>query len=159
MKYMATFLFQGKRLSVFGKQPMLDGSFASSPTHIETVVTSMFLFSTIVGQIALTFASKFTSAIALEMVENIPFWHALAYIVIADQGYGMEALSTLFFLFGFSSVVVGILFYALGKLQLGRVVYYFPAHVLIGCIAGIGTFARIIIKTCESFLAFNSNSL
>jgi SulP family sulfate permease len=115
----------------------------------------MFLFSTTVGQIALTFASKFMCAIALDMVENIPFRHALAYIVIAEQGYGGEALSTLFFLFGFSSVVVGILFSALGKLQLGRIVYYFPAHVLIGCIGGIGTFAQIIMKTWERLPAFN----
>jgi SulP family sulfate permease len=135
------------------------GLLLAPPTHIETVVTRMFLFSTIVGQIALTFASKFTSAIGLEMVENIPFWHALAYIVTAEQGYGVEALSTLFFLFGFSSVVVGILFYALGKLQLGRVVYYFPAHVLIGCIGGIGKLAQIIMKTCERFPAFNLHSL
>jgi SulP family sulfate permease len=118
----------------------------------------MFLFSTIVGQIAFTFASKFTSAIGLEMVENIPFWHALAYIVIEEQGYGVEALSTLFLLFGFSSVVVGILFYALGKLQLGRVVYYFPAHVLIGCIGGIGTFEQAM-KSCDRIPASNSHVL
>lgn len=115
----------------------------------------MFLFSTIVSQIAFTFTSKFTSAIGLEMVENIPFWHALAYIVIEEQGYGVEALSTLFFLFGFSSVAVGILFYALGKLQLGRVVYYFPAHVLIGCIGGIGTFAQ----TMKSYERIAASSL
>lgn len=112
------------------------------------------LFSTVIGQVVFTFASKFTSAISLEMVENVPFWHALAYVVIAEQGYGMEALSTLFFLFGLSSVVVGLVFYALGKLKLGRVVYYFPSHVLIGCIGGIGVFitlTSIEVSTGTSF--------
>lgn len=120
----------------------------------EALGIRVFLFTTVVGQIVFTFASKFTSAISLEMVENVPFWHALAYVVIAEQGYGMEALSTLFFLFGFSSVIVGLVFYALGKLELGRVVYYFPAHVLIGCIGGIGVFLTITsfeVSTGSSF--------
>ena len=123
----------------------------------EALGIRVFLFTTVMGQIAFTFASKFTSAISLEMVENVPFWHALAYVVHAEQGYNMEALSTLFFLFGFSSVVVGLVFYALGKLKLGRVVYYFPAHVLIGCIGGIGVFITITsfnVSTDSSF-AFN----
>jgi len=66
----------------------------------------------------------------------------------------MEALPTLFFLFGFSSVIVGLGFYALGKFELGRVVYYFPAHVLIGCIGGIGVFitlASFEVSTGSSF--------
>lgn len=72
------------------------------------------------------------------MVENVPFFHSLAFNVISVQGYGLEALSTLFFLFGLSSVLVGLSFYTLGKLELGRVVYFFPNHVLVGCIGGIG---------------------
>ena len=98
----------------------------------------MFLFSTIVAQIVFTFSSKFNDAIGLQMVENVPFCHSLAYIVIKQQGYGIEALSTLFFLFGLASVIVGAVFYVLGKFKLGRVVYFFPSHVLVGCIGGIG---------------------
>jgi hypothetical protein len=41
----------------------------------------------------------------------------------------MPALSTLLFLFGLSSVLVGIVFFLLGYLELGRIVYYFPNHV------------------------------
>eukprot|EP00538_Stauroneis_constricta_P002535 CAMPEP_0119573812 /NCGR_PEP_ID=MMETSP1352-20130426/45312_1 /TAXON_ID=265584 /ORGANISM="Stauroneis constricta, Strain CCMP1120" /LENGTH=503 /DNA_ID=CAMNT_0007623503 /DNA_START=302 /DNA_END=1810 /DNA_ORIENTATION=- len=107
----------------------------------------MFLFATAVGQLIGTFSSKFTNPIYLQMVENVPFLHALAYIVIEEQGYGIEALSTLFFLFGLSSVIVGITFYTLGKLELGRIVYFFPSHVLVGCIGGIGAF--IIITAIE----------
>lgn len=95
------------------------------------------------------------------MVENIAFWHALAYVVIEEQGYGMDALSTLFFLFGLSSIFVGITFYILGKLGLGRIVYLFPAHVLIGCIGGIGVFitlTSIEVSTGTSF-SFSMNGL
>jgi sulfate permease, SulP family len=60
-------------------------------------------------------------------------YHELAAIVVARQGYGLDALSTLFFLFGLASVVVGLVFYALGALNLGRNMYFFPSHVLVGC--------------------------
>lgn len=106
----------------------------------EALGIRMFLFSTVIGQLAFTFASKFKNIVALQMVENVPFCHALAFAVIAEQGYGVEAMSTLFFLSGFSSVIVGLTFYALGKFELGRVVYFFPSHVLVGCIGGIGVF-------------------
>ena len=81
--------------------------------------------------------------------ENVPFFHTLAKIVVARQGYGMESLSTLFFLFGISSVLVGALFYLLGHFDLGRVVYFFPNHVLVGCIGGIG---KIMVAVfCRSY--------
>ena len=54
------------------------------------------------------------------------------------MGYGLDALSNIFFLFGLSTLLVGISFYSLGKLDMGRIVYFFPSHVLIGCIGGIG---------------------
>jgi SulP family sulfate permease len=100
----------------------------------------MCLFSTIVGQLVLTYTSRFTNSIACQLLENVPFFHALARIVIAEQGYGIDALSTLFFLFGLSSVSFGAVCYALGKLKLGRIFYFFPSHVLVGLIGGIGIF-------------------
>ena len=100
----------------------------------------MFLFACFTGQIALMFASNFKSPVSSQLIENVPFYHAMAGIVIAEQGYGKEALSTLFFLFGLSSIVTGLVFYGLGKAGLGKVVYYFPNHVLVGFIGGIGVF-------------------
>lgn len=64
---------------------------------------------------------------------NVPFCLELARIVmdeVGDSG-GNAASSTLFFLFAISSVIVGLVFYVLGKLELGRVVYFFPSHVLV----------------------------
>jgi Sulfate permease family len=106
----------------------------------EALGIRMFLFSTIIAQLSLTTMSGFTSPIGLQMVENVPFCHALSRIVIKRQGYGIDSLSTLFVLFGLSSIIVGAVFYALGRFKLGRVVYYFPNHVLVGCIGGIGIF-------------------
>lgn len=97
----------------------------------EALGLRMFLFSSIMAQLTYTFSSKFTNAVGLQMVENVPFCLELARIVIREQGYGMDALSTLFFLFGLSSVIVGGTFYMLGKLSLGRIVYFFPSHVLV----------------------------
>jgi SulP family sulfate permease len=43
-------------------------------------------------------------------------------------------------MFGLASIIVGIVFYSLGKFRLGRIIYFFPSHVLLGCIGGIGLF-------------------
>ena len=106
----------------------------------EALGIRMFLFSTMIGQIVFTYASGFASPIGLQMIENVPFCHELAAIVIRHQGYGVEALSTLLFLFGLASLAVGFVFGALGYFRLGRIVYYFPTHVLVGCIGGIGVY-------------------
>ncbi len=117
---------------------VMDGTFPIP--HKEALGIRMFLFSTIIGQLVMTYASNFRNCIALQMVENVPFCQSLSYIVIKHQGYGREALSTLFFLFGMASVIVGAVFFTLGRLKLGKVLYFFPAHVLVGCIGGIGVF-------------------
>lgn len=113
----------------------------------EVLGLRMFLFSTMMAQLVFTFKSKFDNATGLQMVENVPFCLALARIVMEDQqqqqqgsGDDGSASSTLFFLFGLSSVLVGLVFYLLGKFEMGRIVYFFPSHVLVGCIGGIGAF-------------------
>jgi len=106
----------------------------------EVLGIRMFLFACITGQIALALTSRFQSPVSVQLIENVPFYHAMASIVIAEQGYGTDALSTMFFLFGLSSIVTGLMFYGLGKAGLGKVVYYFPSHVLVGFIGGIGVF-------------------
>jgi SulP family sulfate permease len=106
----------------------------------EALGIRMFLFSTVVGQVVFTLKSKFHNPIGLQMVENVPFCHALSHIVVSRQGYGRESLSTLMVMFGLASVIVGVVFLLLGKFRLGRLVYYFPTHVLVGCIGGIGLY-------------------
>lgn len=123
-----------------------DSSGVSGPFPLpgkEVLGIRMYLFACITGQIALAIASRFGSPVAAQLIENVPFYHAMASIVVAEQGYGMEALSTLFLLFGLSSILTGLMFYALGKAGMGKVVYYFPSHVLMGFIGGIGVFIAI----------------
>jgi SulP family sulfate permease len=121
----------------------------------------MFLFATIMGQLAFTFSSRFENPVGLQMVENVPFLDALCHIVIQEQGYGIEALSTVCFLFGLSSILVGLTFYLLGKWKLGRIVYFFPNHVLVGCIGGIGVFLIItaIEVTSDTTFTFDRNGI
>jgi len=120
----------------------------------EVLGMRMFLFACITGQIALALSSKFGCPISVQLIENVPFYHALATIVVNEQGYGIESLSTLFFLFGLGSITTGLVFYGLGKAGLGKIVYYFPSHVLVGFIGGIGVFiavSAISIMTGEDF--------
>jgi len=113
----------------------------------EVLGLRMFLFSTIVAQFIFTYKSKFTNGIGLQMVENVPFCLELARIVMDETKSDDNVVPTLFFLFALSSVIVGLVFYLLGRFELGRVVYFFPSHVLVGCIGGIGLF--IIVTSME----------
>jgi len=104
----------------------------------EALGIRMFLFSTLVGQLVFTYFSGFKNPIGLQMVENIGFTKELAAVAISHQGYGLEALSTVIVMFGIASLMVGVVFFLLGKFQMGKIVYFFPTHVLIGLIGGIG---------------------
>ncbi len=88
----------------------------------------------------LTFTSDFANPIGLQIVENVPFYHAIAGICTEELGYGVEALSNLLLILAFTTILVGISFYVLGALELGRVIYFIPKHVLVGLIGGIGFF-------------------
>lgn len=100
----------------------------------------MFLFSTIICQIVLTTFSEFPTAIGMMMVENIPFLHVMCNAAIDAQGMGTEAFATVFVAYALASVAVGLFFYLLGHFKLGNAVYFFPKHVIVGCIGGIGIF-------------------
>jgi SulP family sulfate permease len=116
----------------------------------------MFLFSTMMAQLVLTYTSKFNNCVGLQMIENVPFYLELARITIAEGGgNGESAISTLFFLFGASSVIVGLVFYLLGRFELGRVLYFFPKHVLVGCIGGIGLFIVVTALEVSTNTAFS----
>lgn len=100
----------------------------------------MFLFSTLISQIVVTAMSEFPSAMGMMMVENIPFMHIIAEVAVKAQGEGVATFATVLVTFALSTVVVGIAFYLLGALKIGNCVYFFPRHVIIGCIGGIGIF-------------------
>lgn len=117
------------------------------PEVPRSIGIQMFLFSTSMCQAFMTSMSEFPAAHGMQMVENIPFMHTIANVAIKHQGMGLETFSTVFVAFALSSIIVGIFFFILGYFKLGNTVYYFPRHLIIGCIGGIGIF--LILTSIE----------
>ena len=51
-----------------------------------------------------------------------------------------SVLATTILSYSLSSVVTGAVFYIMGKCRLGSLIGFFPRHILIGCIGGVGWF-------------------
>ena len=49
-------------------------------------------------------------------------------------------VATTILAFALSSVLTGLTFFALGALKLGSLSEFFPRHILVGCIGGVGAF-------------------
>ena len=105
----------------------------------------MFYISTIISQAVYSGGcSSFPSGIGSEMIEITPFYHTMALAVKeALAGDDDEIITTTIFCYVISSMLTGTVFYVLGKLQLGKIVGFFPRHILIGCIGGVGYFLII----------------
>lgn len=119
--------------------PVGDAVFANmGPTGL-----SMFYISTVVSQLVYSCGgSAFRSGIGSEMIEVTPFFHLMALSIAAEMaGQPRDAiLATVIVTYAFSSIVTGVVFFLLGKLRLGKLVGFFPRHILVGCIGGVGYF-------------------
>jgi sulfate permease, SulP family len=91
-------------------------------------------------QVTMTLTSSFPMAFGMMMVENVPFMHVICNIATDAQGMGKDTFATVFVAFAISTISVGAFFYLLGHFKMGNVVYFFPKHVIVGCIGGIGIF-------------------
>ncbi|TYZ61927.1 hypothetical protein PybrP1_001369 [[Pythium] brassicae (nom. inval.)] len=101
----------------------------------------MFLLTTALCQFVFVAKSSFDGAIGMMMVENVPFMHTLSLGIIRELGAGSaQVLPTILVTYALSSVVVGLLFFALGRWKLGSIIYLFPKHIIVGAIGGIGAF-------------------
>jgi sulfate permease, SulP family len=49
-------------------------------------------------------------------------------------------IATTILAFSISSVITGLVFFLLGALNLGALIGFFPRHILVGCIGGVGLF-------------------
>lgn len=49
-------------------------------------------------------------------------------------------MATILLSYAASTILTGVLFFLLGYFKLGTVIQFFPRHILIGCIGGIGLF-------------------
>ncbi|KAF1953314.1 hypothetical protein CC80DRAFT_494606 [Byssothecium circinans] len=104
---------------------------------------SIFFVSCIVSQLCYSLGlSAFRGGVGSEMIEVVPFFHKMAYSIIARmKGQSPEAImATTIVSYCLSSVITGLIFLALGAFKLGNLVSFFPRHILIGCIGGVGFF-------------------
>ncbi len=76
------------------------------------------------------------------MIEVVPFFHNMAYSIMDRmKDEPPEAIiATTIVAYCMSSILTGLIFLALGGFKLGNLVSFFPRHILIGCIGGVGFF-------------------
>ncbi|KAH9475182.1 hypothetical protein JR316_0012293 [Psilocybe cubensis] len=104
---------------------------------------SMFFVSAVVSQLVYTFGgSGFAGANGSMMIEVVPFFHILATSIASEIGEDqpLAIVATTLVAYAFSSILTGLAFFLLGALKLGVVVGFFPRHILVGCIGGVGAF-------------------
>ena len=104
---------------------------------------SMFYVSTIVAQVVFSGGgSVFKGGIGSEMIEVVPFMHKMAFTVLHRVGPDdpQAVLATTVLSYALSSILTGAVFFLMGVCRLGSLIGFFPRHILIGCIGGVGWF-------------------
>ena len=104
---------------------------------------SMFYVSTIIAQVVFSCGgSIFKGGIGSEMIEVVPFFHQMAFAIMNRIGKDnpQSVLATTILAFSVSSVMTGLVFFVMGACGLGSLIGFFPRHILIGCIGGVGYF-------------------
>ncbi|KAJ7641494.1 sulfate transporter family-domain-containing protein [Roridomyces roridus] len=104
---------------------------------------SMFFVSCVIAQFVYTLgASGIACANGSMMIEVVPFFHILAASIATEIGldHPQEIIATTLVAFALSSVLTGLTFFLLGYLKLGTLIGFFPRHILVGCIGGVGAF-------------------
>lgn len=66
----------------------------------------------------------------------------MAFTIVARVGEdnAKSVLATTIISYSLSSVLTGAVFFLMGKCKLGSLIGFFPRHILIGCIGGVGWF-------------------
>ncbi|KAI8814169.1 sulfate transporter family-domain-containing protein [Cladochytrium replicatum] len=118
----------------------------SDPYMPQTATQSgiqMFLVSTIISQLVFTLGgSKFLGANGSMMIEVMPFLHIMCRIIEEQIGPDNSdaILPTIMVSYAMSTLLTGLTFLLLGVFKLGNIIQFFPRHILVGCIGGIGLF-------------------
>ncbi|KAK4058034.1 hypothetical protein OIO90_000773 [Microbotryomycetes sp. JL221] len=129
---------------------VLDGvsyGLISFPTNLPVfadfggIGVSMFFVTCVVSQIVYTGGgSIFKGGNGSMMIEVVPFFHSIAGIIAGSVSDDRSVVATTMVAFAMSSVLTGIAFGVLGVLRLGSLCEFFPRHILVGCIGGVGAF-------------------
>lgn len=104
---------------------------------------SMFYVSCIVSQLVFSFGgSIFRGGVGSEMIEVVPFFHKMAFTILATVGEDnpKAVISTTITSYAISSIITGLVFFLMGICRFGYIVGFIPRHILIGCIGGVGWF-------------------
>lgn len=104
---------------------------------------AMFYVSTIVAQLVYSSGgSVFRGGIGSEMIEVVPFFHKMAFTILDKVGdeNPKSVLATTILSFAVSAVLTGVVFFLMGACGLGSLIGFFPRHILLGCIGGVGWF-------------------
>ncbi|KAJ4490657.1 sulfate transporter family-domain-containing protein [Lentinula aciculospora] len=112
-------------------------------TNLGPMGVSMFFVSCVLAQLCFTFGgSGFAGANGSMMIEVVPFYHILAASIAQDIGEAKtaEVIATTIVAYALSSILTGLSFFLLGALKLGALIGFFPRHILVGCIGGVGAF-------------------
>ncbi|KAJ1736023.1 hypothetical protein LPJ72_001606 [Coemansia sp. Benny D160-2] len=104
---------------------------------------SMYMLSTAVSQFVLSSGmSAFRGANGSMLIEAIPFLHVISTTIVNNVGEELpdRIIATTLASYAISTILTGVLFFLLGILKIGRLVDFFPRHILVGCIGGVGYF-------------------
>lgn len=104
---------------------------------------AIFYVSTIIAQLVYSCGgSIFRGGVGSEMIEVVPFFHKMAFTILKRVGEddSKSVLATTILSFAVSSVLTGAVFFSMGACRLGSLIGFFPRHILIGCIGGVGWF-------------------
>lgn len=106
---------------------------------------SMFYVSCIISQLVYSTGSIFRGGVGSEMIEVVPFFHKMTYLIMGEMGTANPAAlrATVIVSYAMSSIITGLVFFGLGAARLGTLVNFFPHSILTGCIGGVGIFLFI----------------
>ena len=89
----------------------------------------------------------------------------MAFAIMEEVGEDnpKAVVATTILAFSISSIITGLVFFALGALNLGSLIGFFPRHILVGCIGGVGWFLFVtgieVSARLEGNLAYNLTTL
>ena len=116
----------------------------------------VYLLSTIAGQVGLCLSSGVRFATSGATLELVPLLVGQAALVDADMPTKSRA-ATILAMFSMNSLLVGLMYHAVGRLRLGGLFRCIPLIVLKAALTGIGVFMVIEgVKTGAGELAVNA---
>ncbi|KAK0935087.1 hypothetical protein LTR29_013325 [Friedmanniomyces endolithicus] len=92
---------------------------------------SMFYVSCIISQLTYSTGSIFRGGVGSEMIEVVPFFHKMTYMIMNRMGTERPdaLIATVITSYAMSSIITGIVFFALGSARLGTLVNLLPGNL------------------------------